>query len=214
VSAIERGRGRPRDSSIDARVLEVARRQLAQRGYEAMSLAAVAEEAGTTRQALYRRWPSKADLATAAIADLSRAHERPPSADPLADLVRELEAFRSGIGRPDGVSMVGTMLTEATDPQLVAFYRERVVAPRRARLRAILERARDAGLLDEDADLELAPAMLTGSWYARALAGDPPPRRWAERAAALVWRALGGTVRPRRPARSAGAAPDSKPASR
>ena len=32
-------------------------------GYEAMSVAAVAEEAGTTRPALYRRWATKADLA-------------------------------------------------------------------------------------------------------------------------------------------------------
>jgi len=33
-----------------------------------MSLAAVAQEAGTTRQALYRRWPTKASLAAAAVA--------------------------------------------------------------------------------------------------------------------------------------------------
>jgi hypothetical protein len=30
-----------------------------------MSLAAVAQAAGTTRRALYRRWPSKADLTVA-----------------------------------------------------------------------------------------------------------------------------------------------------
>jgi acyl-CoA synthetase (AMP-forming)/AMP-acid ligase II len=48
------------------------------------------------------------------------------------------------------------------------------------------------GLLDGDADLDLTLTMLTGSWYALALAADPPPRRWAQRTAALVWRALGG----------------------
>jgi AcrR family transcriptional regulator len=32
-----------------------------------MSLAAVAEEAHTTRQAPYRRWPSRASLAAAAL---------------------------------------------------------------------------------------------------------------------------------------------------
>ena len=32
-------------------------------GYDAMSVVAVAADAGTTRQAVYRRWPTKADLA-------------------------------------------------------------------------------------------------------------------------------------------------------
>ena len=157
-----------------------------------MSLAAIAKEAGTTRQALYRRWPTKADLATAAIAAMSHAATRAPSDDPFADLVRELEAFREGISRPDGVSMVGTMLLRSTEPQLVSLYRERIVQPRRARLLAILERGRDAGLLDADADLEAAVTMLTGSWYARSLASGQELPRWVERVAAIVWSGLGG----------------------
>ncbi len=47
-----------------------------------MSVAAVAEEAGTTRQAVYRRWPSKAELgaaAMAAFADLADRSWRPPT---------------------------------------------------------------------------------------------------------------------------------------
>lgn len=184
--------GRPRDASIDDRVLAVAASHLAQHGYEAMSLVAIAEESGTTRQALYRRWPSKADLATAAIAALADVGRRPPTDDPFADLIAELRAFQRGISRPDGLSMVGTMLHAGTEPELVALYRRRVVAPRRAALRHILERGVVAGLLDSDADLDIAVAMLTGSWYARALAGGPPPRRWAERTGQLVWRSLGG----------------------
>lgn len=187
--------GRPRDPEIDARVLAVAREHLGARGYEAMSLAAVAEEAGTTRQAVYRRWPTKADLATAAIAAMSRAAERTPTDDPYADLVRELRAYATGVGRPGGVSLVGTMLVDATDPELVAQYRERIVLPRRAQLREILERARAAGLLAADADVEAVLPMLTGAWYATALAGETPGADWPERAAALAWRALGGTPR-------------------
>lgn len=188
-----RSRGRPRDAEIDERVMEATRRHLAEHGYEAMSLAAVAQAAGTTRQAVYRRWTTKADLATAAIAALSRAEERQPSDDPYADLVRELEAFRRGISRPDGVPLVGTMLLRSTDPELVRSFRERVVEPRRARFRAILERARAGGSLSSDADVDTAVNVFTGTWYARELAGEPRPSRWAERVAALVWRGLGGT---------------------
>jgi AcrR family transcriptional regulator len=84
--------GRPRDPDIDQAVIAVAQRHLADRGYDAMSLAAVAEEAGTTRQALYRRWPGKADLATAAIAAMSEAAARPETDDPFVDLVAESTA--------------------------------------------------------------------------------------------------------------------------
>jgi AcrR family transcriptional regulator len=194
VLVSSRPQGRPRDADIDSRLLEAAQAHLAAHGYEAMSVAAVAADAGTTRQATYRRFATKADLATAAIGAMSHAAERPFTDDHFGDLVAELEAFRRGVSRPDGVSMVGTMLVRSTDPQLVALYRERVVAPRRARIRQILERARDAGSIDATADVEIAAAMLTGSWYARALAGDPPPRRWADRVASVVWRGLGGSL--------------------
>lgn len=188
----ELARGRPRDPAIDERVMETALRHLAEQGYEAMSVVAVADAAETSRQAVYRRWPSKADLATAALARMARATAPEPTGDHLADLVAELEHFRRAVSRPDGLSMVGTMLQRATDPELVRLYRERVVRPRRKRLRAILERAVADGSLDPGADLEVAVAMLTGSWYARALAGEAPPARWPERAASLVWTALGG----------------------
>jgi AcrR family transcriptional regulator len=188
-------RGRARDPGIDAKILAVAGRHLALHGYEAMSLAAVAEEAGTTRQALYRRWPGKADLATAVVSSL---YAMPPrddvvaSDDPFVDLVAELADFRRGVSRAGRLSLVGTMLQDTTDPDVVARYRARVVAPRRRRIRGILERARQCGLIDADADLDVAVTMCTGSWYARALAGAQPPRQWPERTAALVWRALGG----------------------
>lgn len=80
------GVGRPRDASIDERVLAVAASHLACSGYEAMSVSAIAEEAGTTRQAVYRRWTTKADLATAAIASLAREDRTEPTDDPFADL--------------------------------------------------------------------------------------------------------------------------------
>ena len=187
-----RGPGRPRDPDLDDRILQVTRHHLATNGYDAMSVVAIAEEAGTTRQALYRRWPSKADLATAAIAAMARADERPPTDDAYLDLVAELEAFRRGINRPDGISMVGTMLLDSTDEELVDLYRERLVTPRRERFREILERARTERLLDDHADIEVALNMLTGAWYANALTGGPPVKRWAQRVAALTWRSLGG----------------------
>ncbi len=187
-------RGRPRDAAIDEAVLASARRQLATVGYEAMSLVAVATEAGTTRQALYRRWPNKADLATAAIASMSQIEQRPDTEDPLADLVAELKAFRTGVTRRNGVSLVGTMLQASVEPDLVRLFRQRLVAPRRKRIRHILDRARSMGLLADDADLDYAAAAATGTLYSMALAGRSIPTEWPRRTAALLWRGCGGAL--------------------
>jgi AcrR family transcriptional regulator len=184
--------GRPRDADIDAAVLAAARTQLAAVGYETMSLVAVAEQAGTTRQALYRRWPSKADLATAAIASMAEIEKHPDSDEPFDDLVVELEAFRTGVTRRNGISMVGTMLQESVDPDLLRLFRERLVTPRRDRLRHILDRARDVGLLEADADIDYATAAATGLLYSLALSGTPIPTTWPERTATFLWRACGG----------------------
>ena len=139
-----RSRGRKRDPRIDKRVLEVAGRQLAKSGYDALSIAAVAHDADTTRQAVYRRWPTKASLAAAA---LQRAVEEPAtptnSLHPYRDLVAELANFQRGVSRPGRMSLVGTMLQDGIDPTVRARYQERVIAPRRRRLRAILELARE-----------------------------------------------------------------------
>ncbi|MFD1536650.1 TetR/AcrR family transcriptional regulator [Nonomuraea guangzhouensis] len=184
--------GRARDASIDARILAVARRHLSAYGYERMSLAAVAEEAGTSRPALYRRWPGKAELAAAAVATLEEPGQDAPTGDPFADLVAELADFQNAVSRPGRMSLVGTMLQDTTTPDVLARYRARVIAPRRRRLHAILDTARRRGLIDADADLEVAVTLCTGNWYARALAHDQPPEHWPQRTAALVWRAVGG----------------------
>lgn len=195
-STAGRHRGRARDSGIDARVLAAAHRHLSALGYEAMSVAAVAQEAGTTRQALYRRWPDKASLAADALQAAAEPGPAVASADPLADLAAELADFQRGVSRPGRLSLAGTMLQDSTAPEARTRYQARVIAPRRRRIRAILERAQRLGLIDADADLDVAVTMGTGSWYARALAGDDPPPGWPARTAALVWRAVGGSTAP------------------
>lgn len=195
ASTIGRARGRARDPEIDARVLAAASRHLAAHGYEAMSLTAVAQDAHTTRQALYRRWPTKAILAAAAAVHTAEdVGPDGPIRDPLVDLTDELVNFQRGVSRAGRLSLVGTMLQDSTAPDLRHRYRARVVAPRRDRIDAILRRAQEQGLIDPDADIEVAVTLCTGSWYARALAEDSPPPDWPARTAALVWRAVGGVL--------------------
>lgn len=185
--------GRPRDPGIDAAVLGTTRRHLAVHGLAGLSVAAVAEEAGTTRPAVYRRWPTKLGLAVAAVADLAEIAPPTQTDDPFADLVAELDHFRHCITDASALALAGVMLQDEVDPEFRREYREHLVKPRRARIRACLQRGIAAGLLDPDADVVVASTFLTGSWYAFAIGGAPVPRDWSSRTATLVWRACGGT---------------------
>ncbi|KAB7745440.1 TetR family transcriptional regulator [Nostocoides sp. F2B08] len=187
------GAGRPRDASIDDAVLEAALRQLARDGFSGLSLAAVAAEAGTSRPAIYRRWPDKETLVVDAIARLAKVSPPPTGDNPFEDLVAELEHFRHCITEAAALPLAGLMLGDGVNDALRAKYHDLVVAPRRARIRSCLQRAIDEGVLDADADLVIAGTFLTGSWYALAIAQVPPPEDWARRTARLVWRACGAT---------------------
>jgi AcrR family transcriptional regulator len=148
------GRGRSRDLSIDARLLEVAAKHLAAYGYEGMSLTRIADEAGTTRQALYRRWADKAELGAAAMADVVEQTNSAATGHPFSDLIAELSDFQRGVSRPGRLSLVGSMLQDSVERDVRASYRARVIAPRRRRLRLIFERAQRLGLIDAEADLD------------------------------------------------------------
>ena len=141
----ERGERRrtPRDPELDERILDAARRLLAERGYQGLSIDAVARAAGTTRPTVYLRFAGKEELATSAVAGMTVEEPLPQTDDIRADLVAELRHFRAAITRPNGFSFVGTVLAEEhLTPALIARFRERLVLPRRHRLAATLERGR------------------------------------------------------------------------
>ena len=179
--------GRPRDAEIDTAVLATTRQHLGVHGLAGLSIAAVADEAGTTRPSLYRRWPNKLSLAVAAVADLAEIDPPIPTDDPFADLVAELEHFRHCISDASALALAGVMLQDGVDPEFQKQYREHLVKPRRARIRACLERGIINGQLNPEADIAIAATFPTGSWYSFAIGGAKPPRDWAPRTAALVW---------------------------
>lgn len=185
-------RGRPRDRAIAEAVLEAALAELGAKGYAGFSISAVAEAAGTTRPAVYRRWPDKDALIVDAVAHLADTEPPAVTGTPFGDLVAELENFRHCITAAGALPVAGLMLTDGLDPEVRRTYLDRIVAPRRGRIRAILEQALADGDLAADADLDLATTMLTGSWYALGVAGRRPPADWARRVTTLVWRACGG----------------------
>lgn len=153
-----------------------------------MSMDAVAAEAGASKPTLYRRWPSKADLATAAIRTIQLAEAPYDTGSTRGDLEAVLSNFSRSLLRPNGLSLIGTVLAEEEHtPELIRLFRERIVAPRRAMLRTILERARKQKELRPAADIEAAINLLIGSFYAQYLAASAVPKDFPQRIVAIVW---------------------------
>ena len=171
-------------------------RHLADPGFGRMSLEAIAAEAGVGRAALYRRWPDKAALATAALEHLRVSEAPMQTGDTRRDLIAQLERVRRFYTQLRGMAMVGALLTEEErHPELLARFRERVVGPRREQLRAVLLEGQARGDIRTDVDLDVAAAALVGSFYARYLAGDRFPPGWSEAVVDTVWPALVASTR-------------------
>lgn len=94
------GAGRPRDPRIDSAILSATAELLVQIGYSNLSLAAVAERAGTTKSALYRRWSSKAELVHEAAFPAAPTALQAAAGDIAADIRMMIAATRDVFTTP------------------------------------------------------------------------------------------------------------------
>ena len=67
AAAPTRGPGRPRDATIDAKVLDAARDVLVAHGFDGATVQAIAERSGVHASAIYRRWPSRVEIIQQAV---------------------------------------------------------------------------------------------------------------------------------------------------
>lgn len=115
------GAGRPRDPRIDSAILAATAELLVQIGYSNLSLAAVAERAGTTKSALYRRWSSKAELVHEAAFPVAPTALEAPAGDFAADIRMMIEATRDVFTTPVvRAALPGLVADMTADPDLNA----------------------------------------------------------------------------------------------
>ncbi|MBS1892465.1 MAG: TetR/AcrR family transcriptional regulator [Actinobacteria bacterium] len=122
-------RGRPRQADLAARILAAMDELVAERGYSKTTLDDVSRAVGTAKTTLYRRWPSKGDLAIDALAE---ALGSPPDQLPRrADGMRTAVAWLAGRVRRPGVRklLLGLVAEAADDPALRAKLRARIREP-------------------------------------------------------------------------------------
>jgi AcrR family transcriptional regulator len=116
---VDKGAGRPRDPRIDAAILGATADLLVEIGYSNLTMAAVAERAGTTKTALYRRWSSKAELVHEAAFPVAPTALGMPEGDIATDIRAMIAAagavFTSPVVR---AALPGVIADMAADPDL------------------------------------------------------------------------------------------------
>ncbi|WP_435770093.1 TetR/AcrR family transcriptional regulator [Nocardioides sp. SYSU DS0651] len=111
--------GRPRDPRIEASALAAVRELLVEQGYAGVTVAAVAERAGTTKAALYRRWPALPHLVYEAAFPSELLAAMRLGDDLHADLARIVRGTRDALGTPVAAAALAGLLPEfATHPEL------------------------------------------------------------------------------------------------
>jgi len=184
--------GRPRDPRIDEAALRATVEILEDVGYARLSIAAVAARAGTTKPAIYRRWPTKAHLVHEAVFPLDEATLVPESDDLTADLRAMVVATTELLARPAARAAVAGLLAEfAADPSLHPQLLSRLADSVWGRMRERLDRAIDAGQVRPGVDAGVLIDLIGGAAFmATTAGGGPPDERWLDATVALLTRGV------------------------
>ena len=191
ADAAGRQMGRPRDARADRAILDTTLELIAERGVHAFRTEDVAARAGVGKGAIYRRYRSKDELVTEAVAAL--VHEEiavPDTGSTRGDLVvlmREaVELYSGSLPARLMPKLIGAM---AEQPELARAVRDGFLAARRSALGVVLQRGIERGDLRPDIDLELALDTLGGPLFYRLLVtGGPLDEQLAEGVTDLILR--------------------------
>ena len=172
-----RGRGRPRDPETDSKITRAAAELLLLRGFDKTTVDEVAARAGVGKATVYRRWPSKEDLAVAAMETLYSAEFPEPDTGSIrGDLAASYRSFIAFANTDTGKAYMRMSITESLrDERIAALYRASTER-RELEARRSLERAIERGEVRKDADIDTAVQYLGGIIIARVILGRPLPQ--------------------------------------
>jgi AcrR family transcriptional regulator len=185
--------GRPRRRTTHDAITRAARDLLAERGFQAATIEAIALRAGVGRNTIYRRWHSKEELIADALRELTTDFEL-YDADSVYSLLRDwLRDFARTFSDPLlGRLLAGVVGELQRNPVFADVYADRVVRPRRQALVERLAEARERGELRPDADLDHIADLLGGALILRVLPLGLPPlsESYADELLETIWRGI------------------------
>jgi AcrR family transcriptional regulator len=170
-------------------VLRAAYALLAEAGLAGFTIEAVAARSGVARTTIYRWWSSKGALAMEGFLVATSADLHVPPSDSVArDISTLLHAFARLQDGPAGRIVRGIFAEGQSDPETIEAFKANYVNPRRAEVRALLERGMASGELRADLDIELVQYAVFGSLYLRMLLNEGLDTAWVDRLATAALR--------------------------
>jgi AcrR family transcriptional regulator len=167
---VRRGRGRPRDPETDERITAAAAELMLQRGFDRTTVDDVAALARVGKATVYRRWPSKEDLAVAAMGTLYATEmPEPDTGSVVTDLLAGYRSVLEFVNTPEGSAFLRTSIIESVrDERIAALYRASTQR-REDAARVTVERAIARGEVRPDVDVDLVVQWLGGFLASRVI---------------------------------------------
>ncbi len=134
---------RRRGERLEQAILDATWDLLTQVGYAKLTMEAVAAKAGTSRPVIHRRWPTRAQLALAALDHTAPADTEPPDTGGLrTDLLAMMKQTARRFGSVHGEVLAGMAVETARDPEAAHALRARLtVTPRGQQVATVVRRA-------------------------------------------------------------------------
>lgn len=175
-SAETPGPGRRRSERARRAVLLGAERLFARDGWHALTIEAIAVEAGVSKATIYRWWPSKAAiLMDAMLAASDEPTEFTDSGDTVQDIRLQLRSVIHVFTQTATGRGLLTLIAESQhDPILATALRETFIARRRTDAHHVLQRGQQRGDLRADLDPDIAIDAIYGALYYRLLVSHEP----------------------------------------
>lgn len=138
-------------------VLAATAELLAERGYQALTMDAVATRAGASKATIYRRWPNKAQLVRATLdaADAARNAAVPDTGQLRSDLFAVMDAVAVDVADPLTRVTAELAALMRHDAQLAEAIREHLAKEELSPFHDALQRAIGRGDIAADSDAEL-----------------------------------------------------------
>jgi len=197
------GRGRPRSSVADRAIVTATLALLEEEGFASLTMAGVAARARVSTATLYRRWPSKLDLVVGVLAKVSEDAPMIDTGTLEGDLTVLLGRSAAKLAADGGQLFEGLVGDGLRHPALAEALRSRLLAPRRAELVAMLDRAVVRGEIPQPEDTSMTVSVITGALYERRLIShEPITPEVVGPLVRMLLRALGGRELSRQSGRS------------
>lgn len=159
----KKSRGRPRSVQSHQAMLQATLELLAEVGFEAMSIDAIAARAKVGKTTIYRRYASKEELVADAIENVREEIVIPDTGNFRDDIEAIVQNAARITLSPLGRQMVATIVSSASkNEQFARVYWTKYLQPRKKAFAIVVERAKARNEISLDLDPDLIFDMMSG----------------------------------------------------